>query len=76
MAHLVSYTIQIENIAPCITGCSITDVVVSDIQCFTNGTSISEGGLTPDFEVERTIEDFEEDLDPQLDKAIEILLSR
>lgn len=38
-----------------------------------DGTSISENGLTPDVEVERTFEDFQEDRDPQLDKAIEIL---
>jgi len=34
---------------------------------------ISELGLTPDVEIERTDEDFTADLDPQLDKAIEIL---
>ena len=41
-----------------------------------NGTSISDGGLTPDIEVERTIEDFEEDRDPQLDRAVQILRAR
>jgi carboxyl-terminal processing protease len=34
---------------------------------------ISEIGLTPEVEVERTEEDFREGRDPQLDKAIEIL---
>lgn len=38
-----------------------------------NGTSISDGGLTPDVEVEITKEDFEAGIDPQLQKAIEIL---
>ena len=37
------------------------------------GESISEKGITPDIEVEYTIEDFENDRDPQLEKAIEII---
>jgi carboxyl-terminal processing protease len=40
------------------------------------GVSISEKGITPDVEVEYTIEDFENDRDPQLDKAIEIIKSK
>ena len=38
-----------------------------------DGTSISDGGLTPDIEVEITPEDRESDKDPQLDAAIEFL---
>jgi len=38
------------------------------------GKSISKDGLTPEFEVEMTKEDREEERDPQMDKAIEILL--
>ena len=38
-----------------------------------NGDYISEVGLTPDIEVEMTIDDYNEERDPQLDKAIEIL---
>lgn len=38
-----------------------------------NGKSISEGGLTPDFEVKITEDDIKSDRDPQLDKAIELL---
>lgn len=38
-----------------------------------DGRSISEGGLTPDFEVERTQEDFINDRDPQLDMAVKLL---
>lgn len=38
-----------------------------------NGVSISDGGLTPDYEVKITEEDFKADKDPQLEKAIEIL---
>lgn len=40
-----------------------------------SGISISEGGLTPDIEIELTDEDYENDRDPQLDKAIEMLRS-
>ncbi|GAI06445.1 unnamed protein product, partial [marine sediment metagenome] len=38
-----------------------------------NGISIDEAGLTPDVEIEMTDEDWEEDSDPQLEKAIEII---
>lgn len=39
-----------------------------------NENTIHEIGLTPDVFVERTEEDFEAKLDPQLDKAVEVLL--
>lgn len=39
-----------------------------------NGTSISEKGLTPDYPVEITQKDLENKKDPQLDKAVELLL--
>ncbi len=38
-----------------------------------NGKSISEGGLTPDYEVKLTPEDITSGRDPQMDKAIELL---
>lgn len=38
-----------------------------------NGVSISEGGLTPDIVVERTPEDREKEVDPQMDAALEFL---
>ncbi len=38
-----------------------------------NGVSISESGLTPDIEVERTPEDRVADKDPQLEAALEYL---
>ena len=38
------------------------------------GTQISEVGLTPDYEVELTEDDYLNGVDPQLDKAIEVLL--
>lgn len=40
-----------------------------------NGNSISKDGLKPEFEVEMTREDVEEERDPQMDKAVEILLN-
>ena len=41
-----------------------------------NERTIHESGLTPDFEIEITEDDFNENIDPQLDKAIELLLAR
>lgn len=41
-----------------------------------NGSSISDGGLAPDIEVEFTQEDFEAGEDPQLDKAVELLIAQ
>jgi carboxyl-terminal processing protease len=38
-----------------------------------NGRSISNGGLTPDIVVERTVEDREAKRDPQLDAALQVL---
>jgi carboxyl-terminal processing protease len=38
-----------------------------------SGTSISDGGLKPDIEAERTLEDFKADKDPQMARAIEFL---
>lgn len=40
------------------------------------GKSISEGGLTPDIVVERTAEDHEANIDPQMDSALEFMKSR
>jgi len=37
------------------------------------GRSISDGGLTPDIEIERTREDLEAERDPQRDRAVEFL---
>jgi len=41
-----------------------------------NGKSISENGLTPNVEVKLTPEDIEAGKDPQMDKAVEILLGK
>lgn len=38
-----------------------------------NGTSISEKGLTPDYLVEITQKDLDAKIDPQMDKAVELL---
>ncbi len=40
------------------------------------GVSISEGGLEPDIEVPYTRKDAEENKDPQLEKAVEFLISK
>ncbi|MFA6301287.1 MAG: S41 family peptidase [Candidatus Paceibacterota bacterium] len=39
-----------------------------------NGTSISEKGLTPDYPVEITQKDVDAKIDPQMNKAVELLL--
>ena len=39
-----------------------------------NGTSINEQGIEPDVVIERTADDIDQDRDPQLDKAVELLL--
>jgi carboxyl-terminal processing protease len=41
-----------------------------------NERAIHGIGLTPDYEVELTQEDFEADRDPQLDKAVELMLEK
>lgn len=38
-----------------------------------NGNYINEEGIAPDEEVDLTLEDYDNDLDPQMDRAIEIL---
>ncbi len=38
-----------------------------------NGLDINKNGIEPDYEVEMTLEDYENDRDPQLEKAINIL---
>ena len=40
------------------------------------GRSINQEGIAPDIEVKMTDADFEADLDPQMDKAIEILTTK
>ena len=37
------------------------------------GRSINKTGIKPDIEVDRTIDDYNENRDPQLDKALEYL---
>jgi len=39
-----------------------------------NGRSINETGIAPDIEVEYTLEEYQAGIDPQKDKAIDILL--
>lgn len=41
-----------------------------------NGEQIDGNGIKPDIEVEMTAEDYENDRDPQLDKAVEIIFSK
>lgn len=41
-----------------------------------NGEQINEKGITPNIEVDYTSEDYENDTDPQLDRAIEVILEK
>lgn len=41
-----------------------------------NGNSISEKGLTPDYEINITERDLKDKKDPQMDKAVELLLKK
>lgn len=41
-----------------------------------DGISISKEGITPDVEVKMTVEDEKNEKDPQMDKAVEILLAK
>ncbi|MDF1498279.1 MAG: S41 family peptidase [Patescibacteria group bacterium] len=41
-----------------------------------NGIDINKNGINPDFEVELSLDDWENNRDPQLEKAIEILSSK
>lgn len=53
-----------------------TNLKVTVAQWLTpDGNSISDGGITPDIAVERTVEDFKNNKDPQLDRAIKYLLT-
>ncbi|MFA5934512.1 MAG: S41 family peptidase [Candidatus Paceibacterota bacterium] len=53
-----------------------TSLKVTIARWFTpNGISISDGGLTPDYEVKFTEKDLKDGKDPQMEKAIELLTS-
>jgi len=41
-----------------------------------NGDSINDAGIKPDIEIKMTDKDYEENKDPQMDKAIEILKNK
>lgn len=53
-----------------------TSLKVTVAKWFTpDGTSLSENGLSPEIQVEMTNSDYQEDKDPQFDKAVEILVN-
>ena len=63
---------SVQTIFPLDDGSSIKLTVAEWLT--TNENTIEGEGVEPDIEVELTEEDFNQDLDPQLDKAVEILL--
>jgi len=55
---------------------NITSLKITVAKWFTpSDINIDEEGISPDFEVDYTLEDFNSDIDPQFNKAIEILNS-
>ncbi|MCF7795748.1 S41 family peptidase [Patescibacteria group bacterium] len=55
---------------------NITSLKITVAKWFTpSGINIDEEGISPDFEIDYTLEDFNSDIDPQLNKAIDILNS-
>lgn len=54
-----------------------TAIKVTVAEWFTpNGNNINKDGIKPDIEVDYTIEDYNKGIDPQLDKAIEVILNK
>lgn len=65
---------SVQNLKPLRDGSSLKITVAT---WFTpGGDYINEKGIEPDIEVERSFEDFENERDPQMDKAIELLLAK
>ena len=55
---------------------SDTELKITVAKWYTpNGISIDDNGLTPDIVVPFTVEDYAQDRDPQMDKAVEYILS-
>ncbi len=62
---------SVQTLKPFVDGSSLKVTVAKWLT--PEGVSISEKGISPDYEVEYNLEDFEADRDPQLDKALEII---
>jgi carboxyl-terminal processing protease len=62
---------SVQNVIPLSDGSSLKVTIAEWLT--PNGRSIHDVGITPDEEVERTYEDFENDLDPVMDRAFELL---
>ena len=62
---------SVQNVVPLSDGSSLKVTIAEWLT--PSGDSIHETGVSPDIEIERTDEDFENELDPVLDRAIEIL---
>ncbi len=65
---------SVQNLKPLIDGSSLKITVATWLT--PGGDYINEKGIEPDIEVEMTFEDFEAKKDPQMDKAIELLLNK
>ncbi len=65
---------SVQNLKPLLDGSSLKVTVAT---WYTpQGDYINEKGVEPDVELEMTLEDYEEERDPQMDKALEIILDK
>ncbi|MBT3349201.1 S41 family peptidase [bacterium] len=62
---------SVQNVIPLSDGSSLKVTIAEWLT--PNGRSIHEAGITPDEEIKRTTEDFENGIDPVLDRARELL---
>ena len=75
LAELVGYTTfgkgSVQTLIPMNDGSSVKITVAKWLT--PNGRTIEEEGIIPDYEVDYTFEDYNQDIDPQLDKAKELI---
>lgn len=76
LAELVGYTTfgkgSVQTLVPLDDGSSVKITVARWLT--PNGRTIEEEGIVPDYEVSYTFEDYNQDIDPQLDKAKALIL--